>query len=221
MSDLREAVDALTLDHVEHLPQRADDGAWLRVHTVVQPAALARLAAAVASSTGSGGRRSGSDRWAMNVLDSDALFQAAKIRAAITDWCRLAGVPVTKDLVRDLRAWCDAVERGRPGPEWERAAAPALDGYVERLRGWLRSIEAKLDPPRRVELRSACPVCGATHWESAEGISAPFPLVVEYHDYGTAESVRPRAVCRACRIEWDGLGAIEELGEELGTVVSA
>ena len=157
----------------------------------------------------------------MNVLDSDALFQAAKIRAAITDWCRLAGAPVTKDLVRDLRAWCDAVERGRAGREWAEAAVPAIDAYVDRLRGWRRSIDAKLDPPRRVELRSGCPVCGATTWENAEGASAPFPLVVEYHDYGTAEAVRPRAVCRACRTEWDGLGAIEELGDELGTLVSA
>ena len=48
MSELREAVDALTLDRVERRQQRADDGTGLRVHPIVQPSALARLAAAVA-----------------------------------------------------------------------------------------------------------------------------------------------------------------------------
>lgn len=222
MSALRDAVDALTLDGVERIPQRTDDGKLLRIHTVVRPSPLARLAAAVASSTGSGGRRSGSDRWAMNVLDSDALHQAAQIRAAITDWCRRDGVPVTRDLVRDLRAWSDGVAVAQAAGVGDPARQTVIiAARVDRLRAWARAIEAKLDPPRRVELRFACPVCGRADWENADGAMAPFPLVVEYHDYGTAQAVEPRALCRACRTEWDGLQAIEELGDELGELVSA
>lgn len=210
MSELLDAVDSLTKP--ERRPFKQDIMMGGRVvgqqsRTIELPPLLTRLAEAVTSSIGSGGRSSGSSPWTMNPLDSDALFEFGKITAAIGDWCRMVGVIQSRDAVVDLRRWHAAYlgKVDHSGDEF----------YTGQLRQWKGIINVKLDPARKFEIELPCPVCGKAKWTDAEGNEIPFPIVVEYRDYGTAEAIKPRAMCRACLIVWQGFGSIEELGDEL------
>ena len=211
-NDLLDAVDALTKNQVEHFPQKADDGSWLKAHTVTLPPLLLRLAQSVTSSTGSGGRQSGSSPWAASMLDSESLYQFGQIKQAIGDWCRMVSVIPTREGDPDMRALTDL-------RQWYIAHTARTDTqdewYIRELRRWAHLITSKLDPPRRFELEYPCPICGQSKYTDAEGNELKFPVVVEYRDYGTAESIRPKALCRACEAVWRGEPSIRELGDEM------
>ena len=140
------------------------------------------------------------------MLDSEALYQFGQISSAIGDWCRIVGVVPTRDALVDLRRWYVAhTARTDTQDDW----------YIRELRRWAHLITAKLDPPRRFELEYPCPICGQSKYTDAEGNELKFPVVVEYRDYGTAESIRPNATCRACTAVWRGEPSIRELGDEM------
>lgn len=207
---LREAVDALTKPEKRQYRQPVledDKTVGHKMKVIILPPLLSRLADSVTSSIGSGGRSSGSSPWTMNPLDSEALFAFGKITAAISDWCRIIKVEPSRDAVVALDRWFAAYNAH---PDYN------ADGfYFEQLREWRSIITGKLDPARKFEIQVPCPICGQTKWLDPEGNEAPYPIVVEYRDYGTAEAIKPRALCRACNNVWLGTGSIEELGEEL------
>jgi len=209
-SDILDAVDALTKP--ERRPYQQD--IVMGGHVVGQqkqvielPPLLTRMAEAVTSSIGSGGRSSGSSPWTMNPLDSDVLHEFGIITSTIGDWCRMAGIVASRNAVVDLRRWY-AAYLGKVDRSGEAF-------YTDQLKKWKGLINGKLDPARKFEIESPCPICGKAKWVDAEGNEMPFPIMVEYRDYGTAEAIKPKAMCRACLVVWQGFGSIEELGDEL------
>lgn len=198
MSDLLEVVDELTLPK----PVRVvtDDG-----HTwATEDPLLVQLQEAVSSSLRSGSG-SGGAAWTRNVLDSDALHQAAIITSTIGDWCRMAGVTVTRDPIIDLRAWYVA----------RLTATNPETFYLEQLRKWVGQIRVMIHPPRTLEITAPCPICGQGSYTNDMGEDIRNPLVMTYRATDERFWRGARVLCRSCDNVWAGVDAMEELREEL------
>jgi hypothetical protein len=205
---LLEAVLTLTKPIIEHLAQYDDDGTYLRTHTTEHLPLLEQLRDAVnpSSNTAAGSSSLPSTR---NLIDSDALYRYSLMTSAIGDWCRIIGVtptrPPHRDPVKDLTEWYIAYNRGTDDGEW----------YIAELRRWAAQIRNLIEPSKRIEVTTPCPVCGKRTWTDQDGTELLFPIVVEYRMPKDGEAIKPTALCRACDAVWSGIGAIRELGEEL------
>lgn len=204
MTDLLDAVDALTKPRIEHLPQIDDDGKWLKAHTVEHPPLLVQLKEAVnpSTNTAAGSSSLASTR---NLVDSDALFEYSTMTAAIGDWCHIIQSERTRDPVVDLRRWYIAFNRTDSDPSF----------YLAELNRWAKLIRNILEPPKRMEVTTPCPVCDKRTWTDPEGNELLFPVVVEYKVPQDGEAIKPTALCRACDAVWKGFDAVKELAEEL------
>ena len=197
-NDLLSVVDELTLSKPVKVP--TDDG-----HTwATEDPLLVQLQEAVSSSLSSGSG-SGGAPWTRNVLDSDALHQAAIITSTIGDWCRIAGAEVTRDPVKDLRAWY-AKRLSAQDPE---------SFYLGVLLKWVATIRTIISPPKTLEILGACPVCKEQTYTNATGETVRNPLVMIYRPDTTNMHKAARATCRACDTVWQGDEAMEELADEL------
>ena len=202
MTDLLDAIDALTKPEIAHVAQKADDGTWLKAHTVTQESLLTRLEAAIHSSMGDKSA-GGSNPATRAVLDSDALFRSLKIRGMVTDWCRIANVePDRNDTSVSLRRWYVA---------WTVTSERDDSWHTGKLRAWEGTIRGLLDPPRRIPLTAACTICGKAEYVNEDGDMVPYPLVVEYQDHDPDILGSARAICRACEFVWRGSGALRAL----------
>jgi hypothetical protein len=203
-NDLREAVDALTLPTRTMVVQWITSRGWMcegkcpkdrehshTVHVDHDPL-LHQLEAAIASTmTGGGGR---AQKFAMNVLDSDALHRFTLIESQIRDWCRLAGVEATRHAADNLRAWY--VTRLAMQEDEARDSAA-----VKMLRGWAVTIESKLDPPRSREILDPCPQCGSDTWVDGEGVTYRHPVSITYRPgEPTDEEPDLTALAHACPV---------------------
>ena len=171
--------------------------------TVFTDALLVQLQDAVTSAIGNGG---GGGTATGSVLNDEAWYRLSLIRSQLGDWCRMVDVrPTRTDCVKDLRAWHVAFLGSNVDPAF----------YVRTLVGWAFTIRELIDPPKRVPLRGACPVCGADHWFGVDGSRRASPVAVEYDHSNPYRSVR--AVCRvgSCGTEWTGVEAVEELVAEM------
>lgn len=196
--ELLEAVDDLTLP--KNVRVATDDG-----HTwATEDALLVQLAQAV-SSTLNSGSGSGGSPWTRNVLDSGALYQAGLIRAAIGDWCKIAGTPVTRDPVVDLRAW------------YETRAKVDEDHvfYVRQMHAWAAQIRAMTNPPKTVEITAACPACDQGQWTNDQGERIPNPLLLTYRPETGSIWDDAKALCRACDMAWEGEWRLRELRHDV------
>jgi len=201
---LLDAVDDLTKSRIEHMTQTADDGSYVKAHSVEHPALLHQLRDAVnpSSNTAAGSSSLKSTR---NLIDSDALFEYGKMTAAIGDWCRIVNIQPTREPVADLRQWYIAYDRTGADDQW----------YISELRRWANLIRNILEPLKRIEVTTPCPVCGKRTWLDLDGKEMIFPVVIQYRLPKTGEAIHPNAICRACETVWEGIAAVEELGEEL------
>lgn len=198
MTDLLEAVDDLTLPR--NVKVETDDG-----HTwATEDPLLVQLQEAVSSSIRSGSG-SGGAPWTRNVLDGDALHQAAIITSQIGDWCRMAGIKATRDPVKDLRAWYVA----------RLTATNPETFYLDQLRKWATQIRGMTNPPKTIEITSPCPICGQGEYVNDLGESVKHPLALTYRlDAGNLRHAA-KVICRACGNIWQGDEAMVELRDEL------
>lgn len=196
--DLLDIIDELTLPKPVKVP--TDDG-----HTwATEDALLVQLQEAISSSIRSGSG-SGGAAWTRNVLDSDALHQASIITTTIGDWCRMAGAPVTRDPVKDLRAWYVA----------RLAATNPEEFYLGQLRKWVGQIRAMISPPKTVEITAPCPVCNQGTFTNDMGELIRNPLIMTYRPDADNINRTARVMCRACENVWAGGEAMAELRDEL------
>lgn len=204
MTDLQEVVDELTLPKPVRV--ETDDG-----HTwATEDPLLVQLQDAVSSSVRSGSGAGGSP-WTRNVLDGDALYQAAVITSTIGDWCRMAGALVTRDPVVDLRSWYVA-----------RLASTNPEAfYLAQLRAWVGQIRVMVNPPKTLEITAACPVCGQGEFTNDAGDLIRNPLVMTYRSNDDRFWRGAKVLCRACQNVWSGVEAMEELRDELDEKDSA
>lgn len=178
MTDLLEAVDDLTLPR--NVRVETDTG-----HTwATEDPLLVQLEEAIRSTTGRAGGRSASHT--RMILDADALFQFHKITSTIGDWCRMAGAEVTRNPVKDLRAWY--VKR--------LTASDPESFYLLQLQSWVALIRGKLTPLVKREWLGNCPECDANEWTNDEGETVLHPVVIEYDPDHVMATVR--WTCRAC-----------------------
>lgn len=112
MSDLQEAVDALTEPVIEHIAQTGDDGKWLRAHSVEHPPLLRQLADAINPSKNSGPGTPATPA-TRSIVNFEAMFLHAKISSEIKSWCLIRKVKPVRpvDRIRDLQAWADSRNR--------------------------------------------------------------------------------------------------------------
>lgn len=198
MTELLDAVDDLTLPR--NVKVQTDDG-----HTwATEDALLVQLREAVSSSINSGSGAGGSPS-TRNVLDSDALYRAGIINAAISDWCRMINVKITRDAAVDLRAW-HAAFIGRDEPE---------EFYIHQMRAWAGQIRTMVNPPKTVEITAPCPVCGQGSYVNDMGERITNPLVLTYRPDDAHLWRGSKVMCRACEAVWQGGDAMEELRDEL------
>lgn len=221
--DLIEAVDALTqptytkvpqvvegyargICHSPESPERTDE----HTHTarIRHESLLERLEQSVASTVGGGAGRTMTAKWALNVLDSDALYQFALIDNAIREWCRMAGMPRPASPGRGLLAW-----------RTHQLSIVGRDDrfYIAQMRSWASIIRAKLDPPRTIEITAPCPGedCGAITWTSPDGEEYRYPVVLAYHPEDPNLTTNAVATCRACGRIWRGEFALRGLNWDL------
>lgn len=206
---LLDAIDALTKPTIDNVKQTTDDGEYLRTVPVEHPPLLQQLADAVVPSAGNdGGSKSASAR-ERNVIDSDALYELLLIQKQLMDMCAWVGVTGNRaDLPATLRAW----HVGYIG----RAQLDSEDWYIALLNKWAGQIRQRMERPKSFEAGYPCPICGPLPWVGSDGESYPNMLIVEY-PRDEPNLAAARTICRNpdCRAEWKGIGAIEELGDEL------
>jgi hypothetical protein len=118
----------------------------------------------------------------------------------------MAGGAATHDPIRNLERWLvlRMAERDR-----------ADDWHIRALHGWKFLILKMLDKPHSFTLIGACPVCKATEWGNMIDGGGMRVLKVEYVFDEHEHPKDVNALCQACRIVWEGIGAVEELAEEI------
>lgn len=214
---LLDAIDALTLGRIEHITQTTDDGTFIRSVPVSHPSLITQLEQAATPSTGN----DGGSKSAMNSrepINSEALFEFAKITSEIRAWCRIEKIDPSRDItktgsdraIHDLRAWYVSFVT------YERDAT----FHTTEIWRWVRRIEARLDPPKRREIMVPCPICKTTTWLDNDGDQHPYPLLIEYR-IEDERMTRLRALCQACENVWLGYEAVEELSEVIQEKMSA
>ncbi|PYY59998.1 hypothetical protein DEJ17_06410 [Curtobacterium sp. MCSS17_011] len=207
-------VDVLTKPSTEHITQTADDGTYVGIHSVQHPSLLDQLYASITPSAGNdGGSKSVAAR-ERNMVKSEALAEWQRISAAVRGWCDvLGGAWVKDDVSGSLRRWYVAFNGRNNDPD-------VITWYHDELRRWVRSIRSQLEPPKRLEIRTRCPVCLSEFWTDQQGETFRWPIIVEYRKVDD-QPIRPRATCRACpeiigsATEWVGFEAVAELGDEI------
>jgi hypothetical protein len=206
MTELLDAVDALTKPTHTLVVQWVTVDGKDKAHStrVEHDPLLQQLEEAIASTIGGGGGRSMTAKWALNVLDSDALYQFSIIDTQIRDWCRGVGVKPGPHPLGNLRAFY-AAHIGRLPDE---ARDRVLEGI---LRKWAGTIRGKMNPPRTMELTAACPVCGSDTWTDADGITYRHPITITYQDQDADILGSARALCRACERVWRGAPELRAL----------
>jgi hypothetical protein len=206
-NQLLDAVDALTKSTFEHHPQKTDAGTYIKTHTAEHLPLLAQLRDAVNPSTNTAAGSS-SLKSTRNLIDSDALYRYSLICAAIRDWCIILGQERTRDPIVDLRQWYIAYTRDtRNEGIW----------HLAELRKWAALIRNLIEPAKRLELITPCPVCKSDQWTDHEGQTLRHPIIIEYRQPTDGTAIKPHATCRneTCGAVWENLDALKELGEEL------
>lgn len=110
MSDLSEAVTALTEPTIEHIAQLGDDGKWVRTHTVEHAPLLRQLADAVkpaSTVTGPGTPSMPSER---SPIDLTLLLEFSKIASEIRSWCHKHHVIADPNRLLDSNSFMTSVQ---------------------------------------------------------------------------------------------------------------
>ena len=203
------AVEALTRPIVDHIAQRTDSGKWIKAHTVEHPPLLQQLHDAVLPSGGNDGSSKVVSPSERSLLDDNALFEYLKIATQLRDWVRLAGGTADRDdPITNLQRW-HALHQAEDDADdtW----------YIRQLHGWAHHIRKMLDKPKSFTIPGACPVCGATEWGDMLNGGGTRVIQIEYRlDEDGATPKDHTALCKACKIVWEGRDAVMELADELG-----
>jgi hypothetical protein len=201
---LLEAVDELTLPTNTRVTQ--DNGDNTITNFVHHEALLTQLENAISSTIGAGAGRTMTAKWALNVLDSDALYQFTIISSTIRDWCRTAGTGRYTHPADGLRAWYTT---RLPIPAEMRSLEDPF--HIATLHKWANTIRAKLNPSRSLEITAACPICHSDTWTDTDGTHYRHPIEVTYHDQAPDILATAQALCRACDRVWRGSHELREL----------
>lgn len=205
--DLQDAVDALTEDRIIHTVQTLNDGS-MRFYAVTHPALLVMLL------EGTGITRSARSSTVKIPVDADGLEIWGQIRDLLHAWSKqLRFQYAGDDLITTLKAWHEAHTRQvRAGHVDERT-----DADVTRMvQGWVRMIESKFDPPKKLEWKAPC--VGVIPMIDADGDLTFAQCGARRIVVGGVESFAIEvnlttltATCRSCGATWKGEQELAEL----------
>jgi hypothetical protein len=205
MSDLLDAVDALTKPQVTGVAQKNAAGRWIRVHEVKHDPLLTVIHDAVWPS----GENNGGASTPANErlpLDSHMLYEYSKIASQIIGWAIEAGLRPTRNPIKDLEAWYVTTLA-------DRNFDPSF--RIGRLRGWEAHIRRLLAKSGKFTIEAPCPICGATAWGDMFNGGGLWPIKVEYVIEDDGRLTDHSALCQACRTVWEGHDSVTELADEL------
>lgn len=188
------------------------------LRTAYAPPLLALLCESLGSTTGGG--RGGAEKRTRSIIDADGLelWETITETAQVlyhreTDSRLYRGSKDPRDL---LKAWLPLFLK-----RMYREIRPDEDKKEQKqvlgtLTGWVRTIEDKFDPPRKIEILVECPVCGKRRYLDGLGDESS-AMVAEVSSSGSV-----RIVCRSCKKVWPSLGQYQlEQGQGLPVSMEA
>src|ERR1700761_577071 len=205
-NDLLAAVDALTKPQRVAFWRDTDNGQ--EIVRREDPPLLDWLRESIGSKIGgNGGGKAARGR---APIDLGALQLYENIDGQVRAWVSELGGKVGKGITptQALRSWYVLYAAGRR--EWE-------DNYLRQLEGWAVQVKDKLDPPKKIEITSPCPACGA------EFVNIGLKLADGSDDPNDVERVRALnaveretmdesyVLCSACDRVWKGVPAMRSL----------
>lgn len=204
LDEIKAQVEALVAPARHTFWQPRDDrpGAARDLRTAYAPSLLALLSESLGST--SGGGRGGAEKRTRSIIDADGV----ELWRTITErtqslWERESGSRFwngSKHPSDLLKAWLPAFIARMSlelMPDEDRAECKSV---LSLLTSWVRTIEAKFDPPRKIEILVACPECDTLRFLDGQGDES-FALVAEM----SAVTGRTRVVCKACNTVWHSL----------------
>lgn len=168
------------------------------LRTVHAPSLLSLLSQSLGSTTGGG--RGGAEKRTRSIIDAGGLELWQEIETTASGWYHWeTGSRLfhgSKDPRDMLKAWLPVFTR-----RMHREIRPDEDKKEQKqvygtLTGWVRTIEAKFDPPRKVEILVDCPECGKARYLDGLGDESS-SLVAEVSSSGSV-----RIVCKSCEKVW-------------------
>jgi len=195
---LLDAVDALTLPTTVKVIQGPGKPTVIKHDPL-----LTQLEAAVAGGIGShAGASPSRERIPLN---ADAMRLCDEVGGKLIRWQLRQSRSVRFDtLAGQLRAWYAAyigtVRTEHTDLQYERI-----------LTGWHREITNMFDPPTRLEITAACPLCNARVSVEPGTGNQVTAVVVEYLEIGAATLDEATGLCRACGVVWKGRAGLREL----------
>lgn len=180
------------------------------VHGRTDPPLLDWLQESIGSNTGgSGGGKQARER---TPIDVGAFTLYEDIDGRIRSWMSELGGKVGKSLTATqiLSTWYTLWQGTNPSDG-------LIEAYANIMEGWADAIRDILDPPKRIEITSACPFCGQ-EWinvglKRADGTDDPddterVRVLVAVERENMQDSY---ATCRACDRVWKGTGMMRHL----------
>lgn len=205
---LHAALDRLTKPR--QVAEWQGDGDSRTIFKRLDPPLLDWLREAIANNVGgSGGGKQARER---TPLDVGAFTLYEDIDGRVRSWMLELGARPGNDLspAQVLRSWYVLWNQYTP-------SEPIVLAYANTLDGWVQRIEDVIDPPKRIEITAACPMCGQ-EWMNIglkldDGTDDPndverVRVLVAVERENMHESF---AMCRACDRVWTGTGEMRRL----------
>lgn len=210
---LLDAVDALTVTRNIPTVIEDDEGRWLGVHTEKHAPLLDMLEDGI-SSQGAGSASSDPGI----PIDAAAIELVQEMRGIIRSWCEALEQHIPTGNVKSaLRRWYQAHVNALRSGEITDVADLAVTKIVE---GWVKTIEAKFDPPDILEWTDPCPgwknVYEGDEIVSKKRCGARRVVVERDGDKVVQAAIflnftALHAACSVCRTEWDGKHGLMQL----------
>jgi len=198
LTTLLDAVDALTLPTTVKVIQGPGKPTVIKHDPLLDQLQAAIVAGTDRSSNAAPAR----ERMPLN---ANAMRLCDQVGAELIRWQLRESKSVRFDtLAGQLRAWYAAyigtVRSEHTDLQYERI-----------ISGWHREITAMFDPPTRLEITAACPLCNARVSVEPGTGNQVTAVVVEYLEIGAATLDEATGLCRACGVVWKGRSALREL----------
>lgn len=168
------------------------------LRTTYTPSLLHLLSESLGST--SGGGRGGAEKRTRSIIDMQGLELWNSISEQTADWYQRE---TGSRLSHGSRNPIDVIKSWQPlflrrmyreiRPDEDKKEQKQVRGV---LMSWVRTIEDKFDPPRKIELLVDCPVCGKRRFLDGLGDESS-AMVAE-----ASSSGRVRIACKACKSVW-------------------
>lgn len=224
ITEIQQLVNLLSLPiRQETLQPASEDDPTVMRRVAYVPPLLQQLRDSVGGSGGYG--RGGSEQRTRSVIDAAGLELYRNITTDISEMWQSVHpnrIPIN-DPELQLREWWTQYRPIITYADVPWARPERVRPVHARLAAWVRTIEAKFDPPRQKELLFPCPnllevpeglaICGQRYYTNPEGDRSS-ALVALFPSRGGVS-----VTCRACGGYWRGEDGLYQLEAMKGSIV--